>query len=61
MNEDIQECKHKETRYLYENHGESNKAVGHDCGMIICCDCGEATVNCREETIEGEINERINN
>ncbi len=40
------ECKHEETRYLYGDHIESNKTVGHDCDMIICCDCGETIEEC---------------
>ena len=44
---DQQECEHQHIRFLYLDHAESNKAVGHDCDMVICCDCG-ATVNSYE-------------
>ena len=46
MPEDIEECKHKETRFLYSDYTESNKAVAHDCDMVICCDCGETVMEC---------------
>jgi len=45
----MKECKHKETRYLYLDHQDSNAEVGHDCDMIVCSDCGLTIKECLEE------------
>ena len=47
---DVEECKHKETRYLYLDHQDSNAEVGHNCDMMVCVECGSTKEECVDST-----------